>query len=242
MNYRSHFMESVKEKNQTSPVALLGIESSGLTCAVGISREGELLVEISANIKNIHSRRLAPFVEYVLQTANIPAGELSAIVLSAGPGSFTGLRIGYSVAKGMAHALKIPIVEVPTLDVWAYQAGVQPQPVLPVIDAHRGEIFCALYRWEEGKLRRERDYTLLSPPELPEFLPGEVIITGADAENLQPQLEKFLPEGSRILNPSPKAPQIWALLQLGLQKFRQNLISDVDSCEPLYMRAFKGGS
>lgn len=235
-------MKSAKEKNRTSSTVLLGIESSGLTCAAGIFREGELLAEISANIKNIHSQKLAPFVEYVLQTANITAAELNAIVLSAGPGSFTGLRIGYSVAKGLAHALNIPIVEVPTLDIWAYQAGIQPQPVLSVIDAHRGEIFCALYYWEGLKLCRDRDYTLLSPQELPEFLSGTVILTGGDAEKLYPQLEKFLPAGSRILDPSPKAPQTWALLQLGLQKFRQNLISDMNSCEPLYMRAFKGGS
>jgi tRNA threonylcarbamoyladenosine biosynthesis protein TsaB len=235
-------MKSVEENYQTSPTILLGIESSGLTCAAGISREGELLAEISANIKNIHSQKLAPFVDYILQTANITTAELSAIVLSAGPGSFTGLRIGYSVAKGLAHALNIPVVEVPTLDVWAHQAGTQPQPVMPVIDAHRGEIFCALYRWERTNLYRECDYTLISPQELPAFLPGAVILTGADAENLQPKLKKFLPEGSRILNPSSKAPQTWALLQLGLQKFRQNIIADVNSCEPFYMRAFKGGS
>lgn len=235
-------MKFAKEHSETGRVLLLGIESSGLTCAVAVSREGELLAEISAHIKNIHSQKLAPFVDYIIQTANIAKQDLNAVVLSAGPGSFTGLRIGYSVGKGLAHALNIPIIEVPTLDVWVYQAGFQPQPVMPVIDAHRGEIFCAVYRWEETNFRREDDYVLISPQELPQLLQTPVIVTGADAQKLQPQLEKFLPRGSRILNPSPKAPQTWALLQLGWQKFRQHQISDVNSCEPFYMRAFKGGS
>lgn len=231
-----------KEKRQSSvpsPV-LLGIESSGNTCGVGISSGGQLLGEISANIRNIHSRQLAPFVEYLLQTTATARKELSAVVLSAGPGSFTGLRIGYSLAKGLAHALGIPIVEVATLDVWAYQAGVQSLPVLPIIDAHRREIFCALYHWQGEELKRYSEYVLLSPPDLPGFLSRGALLTGADAAGLYPALEPFLPPGSRRLHPAPAFPQLWALLELGLQKYRQNLLSQPDRCEPLYLRTFKG--
>lgn len=222
---------------------LLGIESSGMACAVGLSADNQLLLEISANIKNIHSQKLAPFVEYALQSAGLQVQDLNAIVLSAGPGSFTGLRIGYSVAKGLAHALKIPLIEVPTLDVWAYQTGEQSSPVMPVIDAHRGEIFCAVYQWESGGLKLTRDYALAKPDDLPEFLKTAVVLTGgADARKLYPQLEAHLPPGSFLLRPSPESPQVWALLELGFEKYRREQFSDLNSCEPLYMRTFKGVS
>lgn len=233
-------MKIKKDTSGAGQPVLLGIESSGSACGVGISRGGQFLGEISANIRNIHSRQLAPFVEYLLQNTGTGGKELSAVVLSAGPGSFTGLRIGYSVAKGLAHALGIPIVEVPTLDVWAYQAGMQSLPVMPVIDAHRGEIFSALYHWEGEELKRSGEYVLIRPPDLPGFLNRAALLTGAGAAGLYPALEPFLPPGSRRLHPSPASPQLWALLELGLQKYRQNLLSHPDSCEPLYLRAFKG--
>lgn len=233
-------MKKAKHKWGINHPVLLGIESSGAACGVGISSRGRLLGEISANIRNIHSQQLAPFVEYLLQTTRVEGKDLSAVVLSAGPGSFTGLRIGYSIAKGLAHALGIPIVEVPTLDVWAYQMGMQSLPVLPVIDAHRGEMFCALYDWQGEELKRSSEYVLLRPPDLPGFLSRATLLTGADATGLFPVLEPFLPPGSRRLHPSPGCPQLWALLELGLQKYRQNLLSQPDRCEPLYLRTFKG--
>lgn len=109
--------------NSPKTPILLGIETSGDTCAVGISRDGRLLLEIAANIRNIHSRELAPFVALALEKAALSTRDISALVLSAGPGSFTGLRIGYSFAKGLAHALAAPVIEVPTLDVWAYHSA-----------------------------------------------------------------------------------------------------------------------
>jgi tRNA threonylcarbamoyladenosine biosynthesis protein TsaB len=233
-------MKKDREQTAERKTILLGIESSGVTCAVGVSAGNRLLMEISANIRNIHSQKLAPFVEYALQTAGLQMQEINAIVLSAGPGSFTGLRIGYSVAKGLAHALKIPLIEVPTLDVWAYQAGEQPNPLMPVIDAHRGEIFCAVYQWELGALKLSRDYALVKPAALPEFLQAPVVLTGADARKLYPQLESHLPPGSHLLYPSPESPQVWALLELGFEKYHQGQFADLNSCEPFYMRTFQG--
>ncbi|MEZ4762059.1 MAG: tRNA (adenosine(37)-N6)-threonylcarbamoyltransferase complex dimerization subunit type 1 TsaB [Calditrichia bacterium] len=138
------------------PAYLLGIETSGITCAVGIANNDQLLIELAAGIKNIHSRVLSRFVNEAGQIAGIEAGDLAGVVVSAGPGSFTGLRIGYSVAKGVAHALQKPIIEVPTLDVWAYQTGAQSMPVLSVIDAHRGEIFAALFVEKQCVTSRKR--------------------------------------------------------------------------------------
>ncbi len=223
-----------------SSTYLLGIETSGGTCAAGLARNGQVIAEISANIKNIHSKMLAPFVDSLLKTAGLSAQDLSGVVVSAGPGSFTGLRIGYSVAKGLAHALNVPIIEVPTLDIWVYQAGWQPAPVLSVIDAHRSEIFCAVYQWKDHLPVRKTDYLLLTPEELSKIIEPETLIVGAASGKLNDLLTPCISKNSRFHQPAPSAPRVWALLALGTQKFNAAEFSNVPDCEPFYMRAFKG--
>ena len=97
---------------------ILGIESSGMVSGACISLEDELVAQSILKVKNIHSRQLALLVEQLMDHLHLQYSDLAAVAVSAGPGSFTGLRIGYSLAKGIAHALNIPIIEVPTLDIW----------------------------------------------------------------------------------------------------------------------------
>lgn len=224
------------------PAILLGIETSGDTCAVGLSREGRPLLDIAANIRNIHSRELAPFVALALEKASLETRDISALVLSAGPGSFTGLRIGYSFAKGLAHALAAPIIEVPTLDVWAYHGGARKAAIVPLIDARRGEVFCAVYRWKKGRMVQESDYTRLPIAELNGFIPEKALLSGSDAARLFPELQPHLPRGAALLQPAPLSPPLWALLALGFEKYRDGRFADTQSCEPLYMRTFQGAT
>ncbi|RMI06645.1 MAG: hypothetical protein D6681_08365, partial [Calditrichaeota bacterium] len=136
----------------------------------------------------------------------------------------------------------IPIVEVPTLDVLAYQAGRQEMPVFPLIDARRGEIFGALYEWQAHAPVRTGEYRLLKPEQLPRMLPGPVYLVGRDALRLRPLLEPHLPPNSRFPEGAPGDPQLWALLHLGRDRYLNREFSDPASCEPMYMRRFKGVS
>ncbi len=156
-----------KESTDTQDI-LLGLETSGLTSGVYLSRNNQLLAEISLNIRNIHSRGIALFIEQILTFAEIGFDQVSAVVISAGPGSFTGLRIGYSVAKGLLHALQKPLIEIPTLDIWSYQQGQVTFPVFSFIDAHRQEIYYAFYRWEGQEMKRESDYQIMPFELLPQ--------------------------------------------------------------------------
>ncbi len=192
-------MKSIKPETEDTAPVLLGIESSGITCAVGVSKANILLAEIAAHVRNIHSQKLAPFVRQMLDISGLTTPDIAAIVLSAGPGSFTGLRIGYSVAKGLAHALNIPIIEVSTLDVWAYQAGQQSTAMLPVIDAHRGEIFCAAFRWQNNQMEKIKKGALVSPKDLSSLFGEPVYLTGADGRKLFSELEPHLPERSKLI-------------------------------------------
>ncbi len=235
-------MKKGTDTNEKNSNILLGIETSGKTCAAGLFAGGELRAESTISIPNVHSEKLAPLVNQTLENAGLSLSDLDGLVLSAGPGSFTGLRIGYSLVKGYAYALDIPLVEVSTLDVWAYQCGDRGRPVLVVIDARRGDVYCAEYAWHNSKLERTSDYSLLPIGELNRFASRQVIVTGVDAVGLKEILMPHLPNGATFLTPAPSVLDVNALLALGAEKFQAGHFSDLVESEPLYMRAFHGVS
>jgi tRNA threonylcarbamoyladenosine biosynthesis protein TsaB len=221
-------------------IILLGLETSGLTSGVYLSRDNQMLGEMALNIRNIHSRGVALFVDQLIKLTDLSLKQISAVVVSAGPGSFTGLRIGYSIAKGLAHALQKPVIEVPTLDVWAYQQGQIRFPVFSFIDAHRQEIFHAFYRWEGKELKRITDYQITAVESLPDLVHEKTILVGPDTDRFCRQLQDLLGDLAVFAYPIQLQLQGWALLQLGYQKFITGKFSDLNSCEPLYLRPFKG--
>lgn len=221
-------------------INLLALETSGVTSGVYISQNQEMIGQITLHQKNIHSRRLSLSLKQLLDHLQLSLRDINAIIVSAGPGSFTGLRIGYSFAKGMAHATNLPIIEVPTLDIWAYQLGQTEVPVFSFINAHREEIFYAHYRWQEKQMNRKGNYNIISFKSLPEVITKETIITGGDLDQFQEKFKAYLGENAIIPHPLPRQPQGWALLEIGFEKFRAGNMSDTETCEPLYLRSFKG--
>jgi tRNA threonylcarbamoyladenosine biosynthesis protein TsaB len=219
---------------------ILGIETSGITSGVGISKDNILLGEISLNIKNIHSENLGNIVSELLNHCQIESIDIAAIAVSAGPGSFTGLRIGYSLAKGMAHSQNIPIIEVPTLDIWAYQQSDPGIPILAVIDARREELYCARYHWQKMKLMRDTDYQLIKIKRISEILKEKTLVVGGDLGKIKDKLINA--GGKNITLPYPliQHPQGWAFLDLANQKYLIKEFSPPASCEPRYIRTFKG--
>jgi tRNA threonylcarbamoyladenosine biosynthesis protein TsaB len=223
-----------------SKIHLLALETSGLTSGVYLSNEDKLIGQITLHQRNIHSRKLAESVSQLLKLLDMRKADLSAIVLSAGPGSFTGLRIGYSLAKGMAHALKLPLVEIPTLDVWAYQYGETELPVFSFVDAHRDELFYALYHWSDQKLKRDTEYELCAFDEIDEKIKRPTMITGILLPEYQHRFTEIL--GDKAVFPKHNTNLLdgQALISLGFQKYNEGNFSPLESSEPLYMRAFKG--
>jgi tRNA threonylcarbamoyladenosine biosynthesis protein TsaB len=231
-------MDDKKLKNEM--IHLLALETSGLTSGVYLSAGDQLLGQITLNQKNIHSRKLAESVDQLLSLSEVDKKDLSGIVLSAGPGSFTGLRIGYSLGKGLAHALKIPLVEIPTLDIWAYQNGKTALPVFSFVDAHRDELFYAIYHWTDQAIDRKTEYGLCAFEDISKVIQSKTVITGAKLIEYQDRFISFLGEDAVFSTPLPGFPEGWALLSLGFKKYTEEKFSPPESCEPLYLRAFKG--
>ncbi|RMG67941.1 MAG: tRNA (adenosine(37)-N6)-threonylcarbamoyltransferase complex dimerization subunit type 1 TsaB [Calditrichaeota bacterium] len=229
-------------KTTPQPVYLLALESSGTTCGVGLCAGTEFLGAITLEVRQVHSRLLAPFCQRLLKDAGLEPGQLGGIVVSQGPGSFTGLRIGFSLAKGLAHALHIPLVGVPTPEVWAYQLGEAYNPVLSVVDAHRGELFFGIYRWQEGELVLEGELSRLPVAEVINRVQAPAWVTGPASHVLARHEQARGNLHLRFPAVQPPSFQMWALLARGWSRFQNKQFLDLESSEPLYMRTFKGVS
>lgn len=222
------------------PVYILGIESSGAASGISLSKKGELFADETFVVKNIHSRLLAGITEQILEVSQLNYKELTAIALSAGPGSFTGLRIGFSLAKGLAHALSRPVIQVPTLDIFAYQHGETERPVLSLIDAHRKEVFCAKYWWEDHRFLQLEESQLRPLNSLTSIINEPTYFVGSGAVKLEETIKTIC--GTQAIFPNPFHPlsESWALHHLAYQKFLGNEFVAAKDCQPLYLRSFMG--
>lgn len=128
---------------------ILAIESSGLVASAALVTEDTLLAEYTVNFKKTHSQTLLPMVEEIVSMVGMELKDLDAIAVSAGPGSFTGLRIGSATAKGLGFALKKPIIPVPTTQgIAANLYGVEGV-ICPLMDARRNQVYTGLYRYNK---------------------------------------------------------------------------------------------
>lgn len=132
---------------------LLAIESSAIVASIAIAEDDRLICEYTSNHKKTHSQTLMPMIEEVSKLIDLDLKELDAIAIANGPGSFTGLRIGVATAKGLAHALDIPIIPVKTLDALAFNIGFTDKLICPMMDARRNQVYTALYTYENNTFK-----------------------------------------------------------------------------------------
>ncbi len=125
---------------------ILAIEASGLVAGVAIATEEKIIGECSVNLKMTHSETLLPMVDDLVKRTAANLSDFSAIAVSGGPGSFTGLRIGSSTAKGLGLALNIPIVPVPTAEVLAFNIFGFSGFICPLMDARRHQVYTGIYK------------------------------------------------------------------------------------------------
>ncbi|MEE1027162.1 MAG: tRNA (adenosine(37)-N6)-threonylcarbamoyltransferase complex dimerization subunit type 1 TsaB [Agathobacter sp.] len=131
---------------------VLALDSSGLVASVAIVQDDELLGEYTINHKKTHSQTLLPMLDEVAKMIELDMNSIDFIAVSAGPGSFTGLRIGSATAKGLALALDKKIVSVPTIDAMAYNLWGSDAQICPIMDARRNQVYTGLYQFEDDHM------------------------------------------------------------------------------------------
>lgn len=131
---------------------LLALDSSGLVASVAIIEDGITVAEYTMNYKKTHSQTLLPMLDEIKRMTELDLSTVDVIAVAAGPGSFTGLRIGSATAKGLGLSLNIPIVPVPTVDALAYNLYGSNKLICPIMDARRNQVYTGLYEFVKGSL------------------------------------------------------------------------------------------
>jgi tRNA threonylcarbamoyladenosine biosynthesis protein TsaB len=145
---------------------ILGIESATarIGCAIG-GHEG-VLAQFEMTRGRRHAETLVPAIRFTCQQADIALDEISVVAVDVGPGLFTGLRVGLATAKALAHALRVPVIGIASLDLVAFPVRYTSRMIVTVLDARRGELYYAYYRQSPGGVQRVSDYLLGTPDDI----------------------------------------------------------------------------
>ena len=147
---RSYFVEG----KRGGGLKILALDSSGLVASVALAEDDNLIAEYTVQYKKTHSQTLLPMLEEIVRMVEMDLSTVDAIAVAAGPGSFTGLRIGSATAKGLAFALGKPIIPVPTVDGLAFQMYGAKDLVCPIMDARRSQVYTGIYEFMPGQIGR----------------------------------------------------------------------------------------
>lgn len=216
---------------------ILHLETSSKNCSVAIS-DGEKLLclceEISENYKQ--SESLHTFVEWALQGAEISLGDLDAVSVGKGPGSYTGLRIGAASAKGFCYGLKIPMIAVNSLETMIEPFLNQNYDlIIPWVDARRMEVYCAVFDGISGEMISETEAKILDESSFRDFVGKKIIFIGDGAKKAKDLLQVENAEFKEDVFPSAKY-----LIRKSVQKFNQKDFEDIAYFEPFYLKDFQG--
>ncbi len=219
---------------------VLAVETSTLTGATALVEGDTVVAECRLGLAVTHSERLLPAVDHVLRAAGVALGDLDALAVAVGPGSFTGLRIGVATMKSLAFATGKPLAGVPTLDALAWSLPFAAWPVCPVLDARKGEVYTALYRTEEGRLDRRWPYRASSPEALAEALArevsGPVVFLGDGVRPYGGTFTRILGEAARFAPPAQRAPSAVPVAELARAMLARGEPADPAALTPLYLR------
>lgn len=213
---------------------ILNIETSTTNCSVSLSNQGETLV-LKEDYGNgySHAEKLHVYIKEALKEAKINSEQLQAIAVSKGPGSYTGLRIGVSAAKGLAYALNIPLISVSTLQALAKQVEADYGLIVPMLDARRLEVYSAIFDIN-NRLVRKIEAQILDENSFEEQLKiGKVFFIGDGVAKTKTLLSHA--NAIFIENKLPSADQMSAL---SFDKYKKSDIEDVAYFEPYYLKDF----
>ena len=212
---------------------ILNLETATKNCSVSISQNGQtILFKEMAEAGYSHAEKLHVFIEECLKESNITFKDLSAIAVSQGPGSYTGLRIGVSAAKGLCFALDLPLIAVDTLQVLASKLTISEGIIIPMIDARRMEVYSAIFNFKFEKIR-EVQAEILTENSFEEI--SETIhFVGDCAEKAKTVLTK----SNFIFHEEIIYPSANEMSELSYKKFQENKLEDVAYFEPYYLKDF----
>ena len=215
---------------------VLGIETCTPQTSVCLATEQGLVAGCALGRGNAHGEFLAPAIAFCLEHAQLPMSSVSGVAVSLGPGLFTGMRVGIATAQMLAHARRLPVVGLNSLDLLAFPVRHVRRLICSVLDAKRGELFWAFYRSAPGGVQRVSDFRVGPPEKLAgeiEAVPDDVVCIGDGALAHRALLEST---GAEIGSASMAAPTAHALVELALPRFIREETQRPEDLRPVYIR------
>ncbi|GIZ10373.1 tRNA (adenosine(37)-N6)-threonylcarbamoyltransferase complex dimerization subunit type 1 TsaB [Flavobacterium sp. UMI-01] len=212
---------------------ILNIETATKNCSVALAKDGQTIVCLEVAEEGYsHAEKLHVLIEQVLQKAGITFHDLVAIAVSQGPGSYTGLRIGVSAAKGLCYALNIPLLAIDTLQSLASQAKITEGIVIPMLDARRMEVYSAIFS-ADGKRLRETQAEIITDNSFADCT-MPVYFVGDCAAKCKPLLQQY----NFIFLENSFFPSANEMSALSFDAFQKKEFVDVAYFEPFYLKDF----
>jgi tRNA threonylcarbamoyladenosine biosynthesis protein TsaB len=203
---------------------VLAIDTATQVCGAALVEEETLVADFRLNQRNIHNEKLVLSIERLVMDAGWTLQELHGVAVSIGPGSFTGLRIGLAVAKGLCYSLAIPLACVNTLDALAVVAPVAAGEIGVVLKAREGEAYFAKYNKQQGNAALVGNYEIVGMADVDTMISDGMTVFGNP---------KMVPNQECILS----EPAVIA--HLGYRKFIQGQVTDPAAAEPFYLQDFE---
>lgn len=216
---------------------ILHIESSSSVCSVALSNKTDLIACKELDNGYTHAENLHVFIEQLLSENNISASQLNAIAVSSGPGSYTGLRIGYSAAKGLAYALNIPLIAIDTLQAMCVSAKNNINDsanFCPMLDARRMEVYCSVYGSDLNNIKPTAAL-VLDDESILQFETYTPIYFFGDG---MPKAKELLSKLNNAYFLDSIKPSSKAMIKLAYDKYQQQLFEDTAYAEPFYLKEF----
>lgn len=212
---------------------ILNIETATKNCSVSIAKNGETIIckEIAEEGYS-HAEKLHIFIEEVIAEAGITVQDLSAVAVSQGPGSYTGLRIGVSSAKGLCFALNIPLIAIDTLQTLASQANVTDGKIIPMLDARRMEVYSEVFN-ANLEVERAIQAEIITEDSFAAYT-EQVYFVGDCADKCKPVLTR----SNFVFLEDVKYPTASAMSKISYDKYQKSDTVDVAYFEPYYLKDF----
>ena len=213
---------------------ILAIDTSTRTLSLALHDGVEVVAELTWKSANYHTVELSPSIVAMLGQAGIGPADLKGIAVALGPGSFTGLRIGLAVAKGLALANKTPLIGVPTLEIIAASIGPEDIPLCAVLQAGRKRVCAGHYRWHEDRWHADKEprnttwEELLADLDTPTLFVGEIDPDGA-------KLLRRRRSNAQLLAPAAGLRRAGFLAELGWRRLERKQIDDPAILAPIYL-------
>lgn len=215
---------------------LLAIETSTMLGGIAVMDGNTLIAESRINVKVTHSERIMTEIDHLLQRSGLTIGDIDVFGIAAGPGSFTGLRVGLSTVKGLVYATGKKLVSVPTLEAFAWNIPFACHPICPLLDARRKEVYAGIFRWSDNIFVRVIEEQAIKLEDLLAPIREPVIFIGEGALLHRELIQKTLGKLALFGYPQQMVPSPANVAHLCMKKAEQGLFEDPVGLIPLYLR------